>query len=68
MSAMGLQALVLQLEPQTGALRSQITAALEAHGQPLRWAITAVGRSPAGGRLLQVEAVVIDRDPSPGSL
>jgi len=66
-SATGLRALVLQLEAQAGALRPQITSALAVHGQPLRWAITAVTRSPSGGRLLQVEAVLLSADAQPGT-
>lgn len=47
--------MLLQLERQPGPLRAQIEAALAGHGQPLRWAITAV---PQPGQL-QIEAVVL---------
>ena len=49
--------MLLQLERQPGPLRAQIEAALAGHGQPLRWAITAV---PQPGQL-QIEAVVLSR-------
>jgi len=37
-----LEPLELWLEPGPGPLRPQILAALRQHGEPLRWAITAV--------------------------
>ena len=54
-----LKPLLLTLERSPGPLRPQVLAALSAHGQPLRWAITAVQPAPGGGDLLQVEAVVL---------
>ena len=51
---MKLVPLQLRLARQPGPLLPQISAALAAHGQPLRWAITAV----EAGDLL-IEAVVI---------
>lgn len=39
---MRLEPLELWLEPVPGPLRPQILAALRQHGEPLRWAITAV--------------------------
>jgi hypothetical protein len=54
-----LKPLLLTLERAPGPLRPQVLAALEAHGRPLRWAITAVQPSAAGGVHLQIEAVVL---------
>jgi len=49
--------LQLRLERRPGPLLPQITAALATHGQPLRWAITAV--DPHGlAPVLLIEAVV----------
>ena len=39
-------------------LRPWLIAQLEQHGQPLRWAITAVDVAADGSRCLQLEAVV----------
>ena len=39
-------------------LRPWLIAHLEQHGQPLRWAITAVDLAADGSRSLQLEAVV----------
>ena len=39
-------------------LRPWLIAELERHGQPLRWAITAVETATDGSRYLQLEAVV----------
>lgn len=50
--------MLLQLERAPGPLRPQIQAALRAHGEPLRWAITAVQPRPAAPALLQIEAIV----------
>ena len=36
---------------------------LKSHGEPLRWAITAVQAMPDGTRRLQLEAVVLDQPP-----
>jgi hypothetical protein len=47
------------MERRPGSLRAQVETALLCHGQPLRWAITAVDQSADGRSLLQVEAVVI---------
>ena len=55
MSGTELIPLLLQLERRPGPLRPQIEAALIQHGEPLRWAITAVN-SPVQ---LQIEAVVL---------
>jgi hypothetical protein len=54
-----LRPLLLQLERRPGALRAQVESALLLHGQPLRWAITAVDQSAEGRSLLQIEAVVM---------
>ncbi len=54
-----LQPVLLQLERRPGALRAQVESALLRHGQPLRWAITAVDQSAEGRSLLQIEAVVM---------
>jgi hypothetical protein len=62
-----LRPLVLRLRRQPGALRPQVLAALEAHGRPLRWAITAVDRAAGEGchgSTLTVEAVVCGLDPA----
>ena len=58
MSATALTPVLLQLERAPGPLRPQIEAALRAHGDPLRWAITAVLPRPDGASLLQIEAIV----------
>ncbi len=58
MSAIGLRPVLLQLERAPGPLRPQIETALRAHGEPLRWAITAVDPTADGPSLLQIEAVV----------
>ncbi|EDY38980.1 hypothetical protein CPCC7001_1859 [Cyanobium sp. PCC 7001] len=61
-----LRPLLLRLRRQPGALRPQVLAALEAHGRPLRWAITAVERGAGDGchgATLTVEAVVWGLDP-----
>lgn len=55
MSSLALSPVLLQLQRQPGPLLPQIQAALAAHGQPLRWAITAVPEPGA----LQIEAVVL---------
>jgi hypothetical protein len=54
-----LRPVLLQLERRPGALRAQVESALLRHGQPLRWAITAVDQSAEGRSLLQIEAVVM---------
>ncbi|QCH14669.1 hypothetical protein CB0101_06815 [Synechococcus sp. CB0101] len=59
MSRSQLRPVLLQLERQSGSLRSQIEAALAAHGTPLRWAITAVQQRADHPALLQIEAVVL---------
>ena len=46
---MRLEPLALWLEPVPGPLRPQILAALRQHGEPLRWAITAVEPSHCPG-------------------
>jgi len=58
--------LALRLERRPGPLLAQIHDALAAHGQPLRWAITAVEPAVAAGvagggascSILCIEAVV----------
>ena len=59
MSLGELRPVLLQLERRPGSLRAQVESALLHHGQPLRWAITAVDQSAGGRSLLQIEAVVI---------
>ena len=54
-----LKPLLLFLERAPGPLRPQVLAALEPHGRPLRWAITAVEPGADGGVRLQIEAVVL---------
>lgn len=54
-----LRPVLLQVERRPGSLRAQVESALLRHGQPLRWAITAVDQSAEGRSLLQIEAVVI---------
>lgn len=59
-AAMRLQPVTLQLRRVPGPLLAQIEAALAPHGQPLRWAITAVKPGLAGScPLLTLEAVVL---------
>jgi hypothetical protein len=62
---MRLRRLDLCLDVGAGPLRPQVLAALEAQGEPLRWAITAVeatGALPPGvQRRLRLEAVVLCR-------
>ena len=43
---------------QVQRLRPWLIAQLAQHGQPLRWAITAVDVAADGSRFLQLEAVV----------
>jgi hypothetical protein len=50
-----LKPLTLRLVRRPGSLRAQVLEALAEHGQPLRWAITAVA---ANGEL-QIEAVLL---------
>lgn len=59
---MRLELLELQVRRQRGALMPQIQAALAPHGEPLRWAITAVQHDPAGA-ILQIEAVMVQGHP-----
>ena len=61
MSGIALTPVLLQLERAPGPLRPQIEAALCSHGQPLRWAITAVQPRLQQPALLQVEAIVCRR-------
>jgi hypothetical protein len=56
-AAASLRPLTLQLVRQPGPLLAQIEAALAAHGEPLRWAITAV--EPGAATVLTLEAVVL---------
>jgi hypothetical protein len=53
-----LELLELQLQRREGPLVPQIQAALAGHGEPLRWAITAVHQGPSGASL-QIEAVMV---------
>ena len=54
---MRLEPLELWLEPVPGPLRPQILAALRQHGEPLRWAITAVEpTSPAASAIAGFQA------------
>ena len=46
---MRLEPLELWIERHPGPLRPQVLAALRQHGEPLRWAITAVGAQPVAG-------------------
>ncbi|MCP9928055.1 hypothetical protein [Cyanobium sp. CH-040] len=55
-----LQPLVLRFRRAPGPLLPQIQAALAAHGEPLRWAITAVR-----GEELCLEAVMLTASPVP---
>jgi hypothetical protein len=57
-SGITLAPVLLQLERGPGELRPQIEAALRSHGQPLRWAITAVQPRLQQPALLQIEAIV----------
>jgi hypothetical protein len=52
---LSLEPLELWLRPEPGSLLLQVRAALLAHGQALRWAITAA--DPVRG--LRIEAVVV---------
>ena len=54
-----LRPVLLQVERRPGSVRAQVESALLRHGQPLRWAITAVDQTAEGCSLLQIEAVVI---------
>ena len=54
-----LRPVLLQVERRPGSVRAQVESALLRHGQPLRWAITAVDQSAEGRSFLQIEAVVI---------
>lgn len=59
---MRLQPVTLRLQRVPGPLMPQIERALEIHGDPLRWAITAVesGEEPLlPGSVLLIEAVVL---------
>jgi hypothetical protein len=60
LSTLILRPLALQLSRRPGPLRPQIEAALVRHGEPLRWAITAVR-----GEELHLEAVVLIGSPRP---
>ena len=70
---MRLEPLELWLEPVPGPLRPQILAALRPHGEPLRWAITAVepSHSPglaSAGALESTPFVAIDQAVGPSGL
>ncbi|WP_254938764.1 hypothetical protein [Cyanobium sp. Morenito 9A2] len=56
---MRLKPLELWVELGPGPLRSQVLAALAPHGEPLRWALTAVESRGDGGRRVRLEAVVL---------
>lgn len=55
MTAMQFITFEVELQPTPGALQQLILAQLQAQGQPLRWAITAI----ASDRTATVEAVVM---------
>lgn len=55
MTAMQFITFEVELQPTPGALQQLILAKLQAQGQPLRWAITAI----ASDRTATVEAVVM---------
>lgn len=59
MNSLALRPLTLRVRRRPGPLLTQIRAALAPHGEPLRWAITAVQ-----GEELCVEAVVLSSDPA----
>ncbi|MFO8239072.1 MAG: hypothetical protein R6U00_12650 [Prochlorococcaceae cyanobacterium] len=63
MSTPALRPLVLRVRRRPGPLLPQIRAALVPHGEPLRWAITAVQ-----GDELCLEAVVLLTASVPGCL
>jgi len=46
----------IALPDSPAALRQAVLAELQTHGEPLRWAVTAVD---SAGQLAQVEAIVI---------
>ena len=59
---MRLQPVTLRLQRVPGPLTPQIERALEIHGDPLRWAITAVEpgeEQQLTGSVLLIEAVVL---------
>ncbi|MDA0716975.1 MAG: hypothetical protein O2839_01995 [Cyanobacteria bacterium] len=59
-AAVRLQPVTLQFRRVPGPLLAQIEAALAPHGQPLRWALTAVEPGLDGScPLLTLEAVVL---------
>ncbi len=64
---MRLEPLELWLEPVPGPLRPQILAALCQHGQPLRWAITAVD-APAAAPQTMGPAAASQGASGPGRL
>ncbi len=56
---MTLESLELWFVLGPGPLRPQVLAALVPHGDPLRWALTAVEVGADGGRRARLEAVVL---------
>ncbi|MCP9916859.1 hypothetical protein [Cyanobium sp. ATX 6F1] len=56
---MTLESLELWFELAPGLLRPQVLAALAPHGEPLRWALTAVEVEVDGARRARLEAVVL---------
>lgn len=58
-----LEPVVLQLQRRPGPLLPQIQAALAAHGEPLRWAITAVMPASAPGELVDGQPAPAHPDP-----
>lgn len=54
---MNLEPLEIWFELAPGPLRPQVLAALVPHGEPLRWALTAVEGEPV--RRARLEAVVL---------
>jgi hypothetical protein len=61
LSTSALRPLALRIRRRPGPLLPQIRAALAPHGEPLRWAITAVR-----GDELSLEAVVLLSEPGAG--
>lgn len=56
---MTLESLELWFALGPGPLRPQVLAALVPHGEPLRWALTAVEVEAHGARRARLEAVVL---------
>ena len=59
---MSLKSLELELDLAPGAIRPQVLRALRVHGEPLRWAVTAVDPVLISGltlRRIRLEAVLL---------